>query len=98
MRADLESALFAVAEAGSKSKVRRFLEGLSRDELAFIAEYAGSCILESSTGQRCGVNEFHRSKEQRGVDTSDKVILLVEYLNMAIPAVPKSTSARAAQG
>ena len=98
MRADLVSALCAVSGSVSESKVYRFLDGLSKDELAFIAEYAGSCILESSTGQGCCVNEFQRIKELRGGDPSHKVILLVEYLNLAAPALPKSSSARAAQG
>jgi hypothetical protein len=41
-------ALSAYAETGVRTHARRFLSGLSSDELQFLAEFVGACILESS--------------------------------------------------
>jgi hypothetical protein len=83
----LVSALTACAETGVRSRARRFLLGLSADELQFIAEFVGSCILETPS-------DFSRASEhaeryQRRVladpristDRENKLILLREYLN-----------------
>jgi hypothetical protein len=42
------TALCAYAEIGVRPRARRFLSGLSSDELQFLAEFVGACILESS--------------------------------------------------
>ena len=47
-RQELATALIACAESPCRAKARRFLSGLSSDELQFIAEYLGACILEST--------------------------------------------------
>ena len=47
MRNSLVAALVACADQPLKAKARRFLAGLSSDELQFIAEFLGSSILES---------------------------------------------------
>jgi len=74
-----------------KTKARRFLAGLSSDELQFIAEFLGSCILESqarSARDRAELAErIARFQEARRVrarklarDQELKMILLLEYL------------------
>lgn len=89
MRSALVAALAARAESSLKSGVRRYLRGLSRDELQFIASFLGACILESA-GKPEGaefisqeVCEFQRRQgvPDRGSEDRDlKMILLMEYL------------------
>jgi hypothetical protein len=89
VRSALVAALVARAESPLKSRVRRFLHGLSCDELQFIASFLGACILESA-GKRHGagsisgeVSEFQRRQgvPDRGSEDRDlKTILLLEYL------------------
>jgi len=50
----LVRALSACVDDVQRGQARRFLQGLSTDELQFIAEFLGSCILES--GLRCCSN------------------------------------------
>jgi hypothetical protein len=65
-----------------RPKARRFLRGLSFDELQFIAEYLGSCILECEPARR--VDRFPRPSAPRiAADLELKVILLREYLYRA---------------
>ncbi len=91
MRNTLVAALVACADQPLKSEARRFLAGLSSDELQFIAEFLGSCVLESQV--RCARNRaelaeriarFQRSRADRArMHTTDqelKMILLLEYL------------------
>ncbi len=91
MRNSLVAALVACAEQPLKSKARRFLDGLSADELQFIAEFLGSCILESQV--RCARNRaefaeriarFQQARadraRMRSTDQEHKMILLLEYL------------------
>ena len=48
MRSSLVAALVSCVDRPVKSRARRFLLGLSSDELQFIAGFLGCCILESS--------------------------------------------------
>jgi hypothetical protein len=71
-----------------------FLQGLSRDELAYIADFLGACILESTDRLRCTraqlamrISEFERFRSQRSVEPrtmsmyqDHQMILLLEYL------------------
>ena len=90
MRNSLVTALVACADEPLKSKARRFLAGLSSDELQFIAEFLGSCVLESPV--RCARNraelaeriarfqtQAHRAW-MRSTDQEHKMIVLLEYL------------------
>ena len=52
MTVELVRALCSCAGDRKRGKARRFLQGLSADELNYIAEFLGSCILESH--QRLG--------------------------------------------
>jgi len=45
---ELVRALCSCAGDRRRGKARRFLQGLSADELNYIAEFLGSCILESN--------------------------------------------------
>ena len=86
MRSALVTALVARAESSLKPRVRRFLHGLSCDELQFIAAFLGTCILESATNGGTldrGVSEFERRHglAASGAEDRDlKMILLMEYL------------------
>ncbi len=78
MRTTLVAALAACAESEVRAKARRFLSGLSSDELQFIAEYFGSCILQSVEELPCC-----RPAPRRRLDSPDldhKMIVLAEYL------------------
>ena len=91
MRNSLVAALVACADRALKSEARRFLTGLSADELQFIAEFLGSCVLESQV--RCARNRaelseriarFQQARADRAqhcsTDQELKMILLLEYL------------------
>ncbi len=71
-------------------KARKFLQGLSQDELQYIAEFLGACALES-VGHAAfnreelaeGIRQFERVRSARTGRQSDrehKMILLLEYL------------------
>jgi hypothetical protein len=71
---------------------RRFLAGLSCDELQFIAEYLGACILDSSAvcwRSRAELADriarFQQARviqaRVRSEDLEHKMILLLEYLS-----------------
>jgi len=87
-RLELAAALVACADSPCRAKARRFVNGLSSDELQFIAEYLGACILESARECRrsraelaARVAEFQRSHSPApGPDQDHKMILLLEYL------------------
>ena len=93
MRKSLVAALVACAEQPLKLDARRFLIGLSSDELEFIAEFLGSCILETEhplAPSRAEFAEritlFRHTHASAGIDC--KLILLREYLcRLGVPAV-----------
>ncbi len=91
MRETLVTALVACADNPLQPQARRFLAGLSCDELQFIAEFFGACILEPSGKRFCSrsqlaecVAEFQRSRGRicgRSPEDGDhKMIVLLEYL------------------
>jgi hypothetical protein len=77
LRQDLVAALVACAEAPFRARARRFASGLSADELQFIAEYLGSCILEAD---HCGCSPAALAARLPAADRDHKMILLTEYL------------------
>ncbi len=77
MRNSLVAALVACAEQPKKSKARRFLAGLSSDELQFIAGFLGSWILES---QGPCASDRSAGAGKLSADQELKMILLLEYL------------------
>jgi hypothetical protein len=86
----LISAIAGYAEEPHRKKARRFLMGLSRDELQYIAEFLGACILECSGPAACsrrqvaeGIVHFDRLRSKPAAGPGDqehKMILLLEYL------------------
>jgi hypothetical protein len=91
LRSTLVSALAACCERSFRTPVRRFLLGLSSDELQFIAGFLGSCILESMGEIRCSQSDFASrvaSYQQacagcsggKYEDQNHKMILVREYL------------------
>src|SRR5450432_3498888 len=91
VRNSLVAALVACADQPLKLEARRFLAGLSSDELQFIAGFLGSCILESQA--RCARNRaelaeriarFQQARADlartRASDQELKMILVMEYL------------------
>ena len=90
MRSVLVAALASCIEGPHKPKTRRFLGGLSRDELQFIAEFLGASILESDelcAGSRPElaqhIAEFQRMRAgscPSSADLDHKTILLLEFL------------------
>jgi hypothetical protein len=76
-KSSLVCALVACLENSQRRPTRRFLQGLATDELQYIAEFLGACILES--GGQCrgsrtqlaeAIKQFERNR--RGVaDNAD---------------------------
>ncbi len=105
MRNSLVAALVACADEPLKSKARRFLAGLSADELQFIAEFLGSCILDSQArrarnraelAERIARFQLERANltRMRSTDQEHKMILLLEYLCRArVQEVPMRAGA-----
>jgi hypothetical protein len=92
VRNSLVAALVACADEPLRSRARRFLAGLSSDELQFIAEFLGSCILESQARRALNraelaerIARFERGRadgaRMRATDQELKMILLLEYLS-----------------
>jgi hypothetical protein len=95
VRKTLVAALVECAELPFRPKTRRFLNGLSSDELQFIAAFYGACIVESTL--RTGPPEFevearlaHRFADRQSADRDHKMILLREYLSRAGTAFRRS--------
>src|SRR5436190_4481367 len=78
-RNTLIEALVACSDGTVKTRARRFLLGLSCDELQFIAEFLGACILESSAAVHTHQALLaHVGSEWSGQE--DKIIVLREFL------------------
>jgi len=105
VRSALVAALVACADSPHKSAARRFLQGLSSDELQFIAGFLGAHVLEFS-GEPClsraGWAERIARYQQacsgcprRGAeDLEHKMIVLLEYLcRSGLRPLPLSASA-----
>src|SRR5438270_13139244 len=58
-RNTLVAALVDCSDGSAKTRARRFLLGLSCDELQFIAEFLGACILESAEDAAHPVADAH---------------------------------------
>ena len=95
MSVELVKALCSCVGDRRRGRARRFLQGLSADELEYIAEFLGSCILEaehhlgSTRGQLADdVARFERCRRAAAPrhrvprpDYDHKMILLLEYLS-----------------
>ena len=108
MRSTLVSALAACADPSRRFGARRFLAGLSTDEMRFIAEFLGASVLDSETQSSCSraelgerIAEFqvsHTQAHQPGPDLEHKMIVLLEFLCRShIRRVPMAMRAGQAQ-
>jgi len=73
--------------SGVKPKARTFLGGLSCDEMEYIAEFLGACILESARRSECSraqlaerIAAFQQARGCSSPDQEHKMILLLEFL------------------
>ena len=83
MRRTLVAALVSCAGKSARTGLRRFLSGLSADELEFLAGFHGARILERSDGPQAfaGLPAEYTSCLGRNPDRDHKVLLLGEYLS-----------------
>lgn len=97
MRTTLISAISACAHERLQEKARTFLEGLSTDELQYIAGFLGSCALESAAaaaGSMARLAQLPCAPAGGLTDREHKVILLREYLRRCAPGEPDYCSSR----
>jgi len=87
MKTILVRSLCSMVSDKQRRKARQFLLGLSIDELQYIAEFLGSCILESEqpygwTGAQLtqGIQRFDQGQKHSVSDRQHKMILLLEFL------------------
>jgi hypothetical protein len=87
-RSALVAALVSCADSPHKLRARRFAQGLSADELQFIAGFLGACVLDSAD---CTVATRDQWAERiaryqqmpagrHPADREHKMIVLMEYL------------------
>src|SRR5215475_2998942 len=79
-------AALTACTCSNTTRARRFLLGLSSDELQFIAEFLGSCILECSEDlSRASTAVQAHQTCQAGLrwDREHKIILLREFLYLS---------------
>jgi len=91
VRSALVAALVSCADSPQQLQARRFVQGLSADELQFIAGFLGACVLEFS-GEPCAsraqwAERIARYQQARSgcprcgsADQEHKMIVLLEYL------------------
>jgi len=94
-RTSLVRALSQVALDERRKTTRRFLQGLSTEELRYIASYLGACLIESALYPRTSSRDqiagdiLHYECSRRGCpaalrsdgDAEHNMILLLEYLS-----------------
>ena len=89
MQCDFVAALVSCAEGPQQPGVRRFLMGLSSDELEFLAAFMGASILEAAEDCPCSraqlaqrIAELQSSlcAARPTPDQDHKMILLLEFL------------------
>ena len=91
MRTALVAALVSCADSPHRSRARRFVQGLSADELQFIASFLGACVLESpgdagdsraQWAERIArYQNICAGRPENGLhDREHKMIVLLEYL------------------
>lgn len=107
LRNTLIAALVACADTPQRARIRRFVEGLSSDELQFIAGFLGACVLDSP-GKGCAwraqwaeqiARYQQESTDDRPLpsDRDHKLIVLREYLCRGeAPAAHSSGKAKGA--
>ena len=102
MRTALVAALVSCADSPHRLRARRFVQGLSADELQFIASFLGACVLDSSGNSYASraqwadrIAQYQQicagRPQYRSADQEHKMILLLEYLcRCSAPPLPLS--------
>jgi hypothetical protein len=87
MKTILVKSLCCMVPFEQSRKARQFLLGLSTDELQYIAEFFGSCVLESEKPYRWtrtqlsqNIQRFDRCQKNSISDRQHKMILLLEFV------------------
>jgi hypothetical protein len=80
VRSMLVAALVSCAAKASKSQLRRFLSGLSADELEFLAGFQGARILEHGVSSASAQADYS-STGPNTPDRDHKMLILREYLS-----------------
>lgn len=87
MKNILVRSLCSMVPCEQSRKARQFLLGLSTDELQYLAEFFGSCVLESEKPYRWtraqlgqNIQRFDRGQKNSVSDRQHKMILLHEFL------------------
>ena len=83
MRTTLVAALAACAESKVRARARKFLSGLSADELQFIAGYLGARDPAIRRARRVPTLASRRRAVAALPDRDHKMILLAEYLRQS---------------
>ncbi len=87
MKSVLVRSLSALVSLEQRRKARQFLLGLSTDELQYIAEFLGSCVLEAENPGRWTRQQLSQQiqlfdeRRQPASDRQHKMLLLLEFLN-----------------
>jgi hypothetical protein len=86
-----------------RRKARAFLQGLSSDELHYITEFFGTCILEAEhpglwarTRLAETIEKFDQTRPGSRTDRAHKMVLLFEFICRSTP-VPVAVAARVAK-
>jgi len=105
-RSSLVGALLRTASPSSRPTVFKFLRGLSRDELACVAEFEGACTIEAQFP--AGLNRYRLLPEFFDPEMSDRwnnaedrahktfvVLAWMEYVHSGVPMRVHSASVHA---
>jgi hypothetical protein len=105
LRSNLVAAIVSCAGSPHKSTARRFAQGLSSDELQFIAGFLGACVLDCSgkpctsraqLAERIAWYQQASAACPCSADEDHKMILLLEFLcRSGAPMVALSAGASA---
>jgi hypothetical protein len=98
-RSSLVGALLRTAHPANRTPIADFLKGLSRDELQCIAEFQGSCIIESEISvvneYRVMADFFESDDHGRWPDPGDrahKTFIVLAWLDMRKSPAPATIS------
>src|SRR4030088_2212396 len=87
MKNILVRSLCSMVPREQSRKARQFLVGLSTDELQYIAEFFGACVVESEKPYQwtraqlsLNIQRFDRCQKSSAADRQHKMILLLEFL------------------
>jgi hypothetical protein len=83
----MQHALLTCIDVPHQQTARRFLSGLSRDELEYIADFVGTCVIERRLWLGCNRNQVamwirdFALTHPTEANEDDKTLLLFEFLS-----------------